>query len=263
MNTVQFKNTLHPFTHQVLKDIPAVNAPIKQITIDITGSRPHIGKTLMAGVIARALADAGFTNVTVNAPEGGVDTTSHNIVERTIDDAILSNTVVINDLNSTQRPDLTTQITALAADLTQAASTLRRYETQHRAKGTAESSEKAEVNAALATRFEATLAGIERAPVNAPKFARGVTDSIVMIDEIAYWRVPMSKPSEPFCFNPFTGEKRSDLDITADPYYARWGSQEFLDWLKKETPAATSALPAEPLSVPGPDGTSGPDSVQG
>lgn len=50
------------------------------------------------------------------------------------------------------------ELEALRADLTEAASTLRRYETLHRAKGTAESSEKADVNAALAARFEATIA---------------------------------------------------------------------------------------------------------
>lgn len=57
---------------------------------------------------------------------------------------------------------------ALVADLTEAAATLRRYEALHRAKGTAESSEKAEVNAALASRFEATLAqaGKARQPLN-------------------------------------------------------------------------------------------------
>lgn len=43
-------------------------------------------------------------------------------------------------------------------DLREAAATLRRYEVLHRAKGTAESDAKAEVNAALATRFEATIA---------------------------------------------------------------------------------------------------------
>lgn len=46
----------------------------------------------------------------------------------------------------------------LLDDLRTAAATLRRYEGLHRAKGTAESTEKAEVNAALAARFEATLA---------------------------------------------------------------------------------------------------------
>ncbi|WP_040263754.1 hypothetical protein [Pseudomonas massiliensis] len=46
----------------------------------------------------------------------------------------------------------------LLADLALAAATLRRYEELHRAKGTAESAEKAEVNANLAARFEATIA---------------------------------------------------------------------------------------------------------
>ena len=46
----------------------------------------------------------------------------------------------------------------LLADLVEAASTLRRYETLHRAKGTDESTAKAEVNAELASRFESTIA---------------------------------------------------------------------------------------------------------
>lgn len=46
----------------------------------------------------------------------------------------------------------------LLADLREAAATLRRYEALHRAKGTAESTAKAEVNAELASRFEATIA---------------------------------------------------------------------------------------------------------
>lgn len=46
----------------------------------------------------------------------------------------------------------------LLADLVVAAETLRRYEALHRAKGTAESLEKAEVNAGLASRFEQTIA---------------------------------------------------------------------------------------------------------
>lgn len=46
----------------------------------------------------------------------------------------------------------------LLADLQEAAATLRRYEALHRAKGTDDSTAKAEVNAALAARFEATIA---------------------------------------------------------------------------------------------------------
>jgi len=46
----------------------------------------------------------------------------------------------------------------LLADLQEAAATLRRYEQLHRAKGTNDSTAKAEVNAALALRFEATIA---------------------------------------------------------------------------------------------------------
>lgn len=47
---------------------------------------------------------------------------------------------------------------ALLADLIDAAATLRRYEANHRAKGTADSLAKAEVNAELASRFEQTIA---------------------------------------------------------------------------------------------------------
>ena len=50
----------------------------------------------------------------------------------------------------------------ILADLREAASTLRRYEALHRAKGTAESTEKAEVNAGLASRFEQTIAKATR-----------------------------------------------------------------------------------------------------
>ena len=45
----------------------------------------------------------------------------------------------------------------LLADLIDAAKTLRRYETLHRAKGTTDSDAKAEANASLAARFEATI----------------------------------------------------------------------------------------------------------
>lgn len=46
----------------------------------------------------------------------------------------------------------------LLADLQQATATLRCYEALHRAKGGVESNAKAEVDAALAARFEATIA---------------------------------------------------------------------------------------------------------
>lgn len=46
----------------------------------------------------------------------------------------------------------------LLADLAAAAEILRRYEGYHRAKNTEESNAKAEVNAELAARFEATIA---------------------------------------------------------------------------------------------------------
>lgn len=53
---------------------------------------------------------------------------------------------------------LIAQAPSLLADLTDAAAQLRKYETLHRAKGTPGSLEKSEVNAALAARFEATIA---------------------------------------------------------------------------------------------------------
>lgn len=46
----------------------------------------------------------------------------------------------------------------LLADLQEAATTLRRYEVLHLAKGTEESTAKAKVNSELAARFEATIA---------------------------------------------------------------------------------------------------------
>ena len=46
----------------------------------------------------------------------------------------------------------------LLDDLCEASATLRRYEALHRAKNTEESTAKAEVNAELAARFEATIA---------------------------------------------------------------------------------------------------------
>lgn len=53
---------------------------------------------------------------------------------------------------------LITSAPDLYADLKTAAAQLRKYEKLHRAKGTADSFMKAEVNAELASRFEATLA---------------------------------------------------------------------------------------------------------
>ena len=53
---------------------------------------------------------------------------------------------------------LTAERDELLADLRDAAYTLRRYEQLHRAKGTGDSMAKAEVNAVLALRFEATIA---------------------------------------------------------------------------------------------------------
>lgn len=53
----------------------------------------------------------------------------------------------------------------LFADLVIAATTLRRYEALHRAKGTSESTEKAEANAELASRFEATIQRATASPM--------------------------------------------------------------------------------------------------
>lgn len=50
------------------------------------------------------------------------------------------------------------RLDALLADLIDAAAQLRQYEALHRAKGTADSLAKAEVNANLAARFEQTIA---------------------------------------------------------------------------------------------------------
>ncbi len=55
-----------------------------------------------------------------------------------------------------------TILAELVADLTLAAQTLRRYEKLHREKGTEDSLAKAEVNAKLATRFEATLSKLSK-----------------------------------------------------------------------------------------------------
>lgn len=52
---------------------------------------------------------------------------------------------------------------ALVEALQEATETLRRYEAYHRAKGTDESTAKAEVNAALASKFEAVLADYQQA----------------------------------------------------------------------------------------------------
>lgn len=54
------------------------------------------------------------------------------------------------------------QAEELLVDLQEAASTLRRYKALHRAKGTAESTERAEVNARLASRFEQTISKATR-----------------------------------------------------------------------------------------------------
>jgi hypothetical protein len=53
---------------------------------------------------------------------------------------------------------LIAQAPSLLADLITAADTLRHYEAMRRAKGTDESTAKAEVNAELASRFESTIA---------------------------------------------------------------------------------------------------------
>lgn len=56
--------------------------------------------------------------------------------------------------------DLHEKIDLMLADLLLAADTLRYYETCHRAKNTEESIVKAEANAALAARFEKTIAQV-------------------------------------------------------------------------------------------------------
>ncbi|MGY3014709.1 hypothetical protein ACVWZ5_000214 [Pseudomonas sp. TE6283] len=53
---------------------------------------------------------------------------------------------------------LIAQAPNLLVDLVEAAAQLRKYETLHRAKGTADSLAKAEVNAELASRFERAIA---------------------------------------------------------------------------------------------------------
>lgn len=62
-----------------------------------------------------------------------------------------------------ERTTLREQRDQLLVDLIEAAATLRRYEVLHRAKGNADSEAKAEVNAALAARFEATIAATKDA----------------------------------------------------------------------------------------------------
>lgn len=64
----------------------------------------------------------------------------------------------IDDATSTANAHLMAAAPEMLADLCEAAATLRRYEALHRAKNTEDSLSKAEVNAALAARFEATIA---------------------------------------------------------------------------------------------------------
>jgi len=54
--------------------------------------------------------------------------------------------------------ELALDAVGLLDNLIEAAKVLRKYEALHRAKGTADSEAKAEINAELATRFEATIA---------------------------------------------------------------------------------------------------------
>lgn len=75
---------------------------------------------------------------------------------------------------------------ALLADLIEAAATLRRYEALHRSKGTDESAAKAEANAALATRFEATVANFGQPPTKgAQDAARRVSACIAACKNIS------------------------------------------------------------------------------
>lgn len=61
----------------------------------------------------------------------------------------------------TRRDRLSVDVDVLLDDLRLAAETLRRYEQAHRAKGAPEADAKAEVNALLAARFEATIAKVD------------------------------------------------------------------------------------------------------
>ena len=65
---------------------------------------------------------------------------------------------ISSNIHQTNRELAEQQRDQLAVDLGVAAETLRRYETLHRAKNTEESNAKAELNAELAARFEATIA---------------------------------------------------------------------------------------------------------
>lgn len=70
----------------------------------------------------------------------------------------LSELTICESVSSEANAKLIAAAPDLLNDLQEAAATLRRYEALHRAKGTEDSTAKAEVNAALAARFEATIA---------------------------------------------------------------------------------------------------------
>lgn len=90
------------------------------------------------------------------------------IATRTNGWRIQSLTDIANQLEKLMGQDINV-IATLRADLEVAAQTLRRYEQHHRAKGTPESLEKAQVNADLAARFEVTLAGTGSLPDSAER----------------------------------------------------------------------------------------------
>lgn len=73
-------------------------------------------------------------------------------------DGFYSERTICECVSSEANAKLIAAVPDLLADLREAAATLRRYETLHRAKGNDDSTAKAEVNAALASRFEATIA---------------------------------------------------------------------------------------------------------
>lgn len=99
------------------------------------------GKTIKQDY--RPIGLSAAAGCTIGAVMGG-STSGPHFIE--INEEVAANTKLI-----VVAPDL-------LADLVEAAKTLRRYEELHRAKGTDESTAKAEVNAELASRFESTIA---------------------------------------------------------------------------------------------------------
>lgn len=73
-------------------------------------------------------------------------------------DGFIREITICQEVNTEANARLIAQAPTLLADLTDAAAQLRKYETLHRAKGGELSTELADANAALAARFEATIA---------------------------------------------------------------------------------------------------------